>query len=130
MDANLMNISKIQSFFDSLLKGKLSKNIFYDALPETIKESWTDMVLVDFADSINDDGGYGKGYVNIFMYTKSLASGARNVSALNKMEAKLNEIIASNKHSNYFISRKNTIPDYDEQRKLHCSIVRLILQIF
>lgn len=122
-----MNISKIESFFNTLLDNKVSYNTFFTDLPSTIKQEWTDMVVVDCSKAISDLECFGKGNVLIFLYAKPLSSGAKNVAKLSELEKRLNECISSNTSSTYIINRANTYADYDEERNLHCNIVDLNL---
>lgn len=125
-----MNISKIETFFDTLLGDKVSKNKFFTELPSTISSSWNDIVVVDCGNSITDMDGYGKGTVLIFLYAKPFSSGAKNVPVLSSMEKKLNECIKNNTSKTYVINRGRTYADYDEERNLHCNVVVLNLTIF
>lgn len=129
MDKNLMNISRIEAFFDSILKGKLSKNIFYSDLPPTIKESWSDFVLVDVF-SVNDLDGMGTGLVNIYLYAKPLSSGCKNVKALNNLEDKLTAILKDAEGKPYNITRAYTNTGFDSQCNTHYNIVGLYIKIF
>lgn len=129
MDKDLMNISKIETFFNTLLDNKVSENTFFTELPPTISSSWKDMVVVDCGDSITDMDGYGKGTVMIFLYAKPLSNGAKNVSVLSSMEKKLNECIKNNTSKTYIVNRGKTYTDYDEERNLHCNVVVLNLTI-
>ena len=127
MDKNLMNISKIESFMNSLIDNKVSDNTFFTDLPQTIKSDWTDMVVVDCAAVLSDMDAYLKGTINVILYAKPLSSGSKNVARLNEMEIKLNECIASSKNEHYIISRGGSSTDYDESRNLHCNIVKINL---
>ena len=127
MDKNLMNISKIETFFNGLLDEKVSKNTFFTDLPPTIKAEWDSMVVVDCANAISDLNACGKGTVLIFLYAKPLSTGMKNVAKMSELEKKLNECLASNDSKTYIINRANTYSDYDENRNLHCNIVVLNL---
>lgn len=127
MDKNLMNISKIETFFNALLDEKVSKNTFFTDLPPAIDASWTDMVVVDCANAISDMDACGKGTVLIFLYTKPRSDGGKNVAKMTELEQSLNNCIASNDSKTYIINRANTYSDYDENRNLHCNIVVLNL---
>lgn len=129
MDKNLINISKIETFFNDLLDDEVSKNTFFTDLPPTIKQEWNDIVVVDCANAISDLNGCGKGTVLIFLYAKPFSSGMKNVARMSILEQKLNERIAANDSKNYIINRANTYTDYDEERNLHCNIVVLNLMI-
>ena len=49
---------------------------------------------------------------------------------MSRLEQKLNEVIANADNLNYQINRRSTYQDFDEDRKWHCNIVELNLQIF
>lgn len=129
MDSNLMNISKIETFFDTLLDNKVSENTFFTDLPQAIKSEWTDIVVVDCAKAISDLNACGRGQVLIFLYVKPQSSGKKNVSKMSELEQKLNERIEANDSKTYIINRSNTYTDYDANRNLHCNIVVLNLTI-
>lgn len=129
MDKDLMNISKIETFFNTLLDNKVSDNTFFTFLPPTIKQEWTDVVLVDLPNALRDLNAYGSGMVLVYLFAKSKSDGTKNVARLSQMEKKLNELIESSKDKHYVISRANTYTDYDEQRNLFCNIVEINLTI-
>lgn len=129
MDKNLMNISKIETFFCSLLAKKVSKNTFFTDLPTAIKEEWSDMVVIDIPNAIRDLNAYGQGIVLVYLYAKPLSSGNKNVPVISKMEQKLNDCISSNSDKHYNVSRYGEYTDYDPTRNLHCNIVELNLTI-
>lgn len=129
MDKNLMNISKIESFFNSMLGKKVSNNVFFTELPPTIKLEWNSMVVVDCANAIQDMNAYGIGIVNVFLYAKPLSSGKKNVATISKMENALNDCIANSTDGVYKVRRLNTYTDYDANRKLHCNIVQIEIVI-
>lgn len=129
MDKNLMNISKIESFMNSLIDNKVSNNTFFTDLPPTINASWTDMVVVD-CNTIYDKGGIASGTVNILLYAKPLSNGNKNVAKLSELEVKLNKCLENNTSKTYIITRvENMPPDYDEDRNLHCNAVKVNLII-
>lgn len=129
MDKNLINISKIETFFNTLLDGKVSDNTFYTSLPQTIKQEWSDMVMVDFPNTISDMNAYGVGKVLIFLYTKARANGNKNVPLLSQMEMKLNACLSESNDEHYKVSKSGEYSDYDEQRDLFVNIVELNLLI-
>lgn len=129
MDKNLMNISKIETFFNSLLDNKVSKNTFFTFLPPTISKDWSDIVMVDIPNAFKDLNACGSGMVLVYLFAKPLSNGVKPVAALSSMEKKLNEVIASSKDEHYIISRANTYTDYDEQRNLFCNIVEVNLMV-
>lgn len=129
MDKNLMNISKIESFFNTLLDNKVSYNTFFTDLPSTIKQEWTDMVVVDVV-SLYDLNAAGQSKVNVFLYAKPKSNGTKNVPVLSKMESALNECVSANNDKHYkLLSTGNKYTDYDEARDLHCNIIEFNLLI-
>ena len=129
MDKNLLNISKIETFFNTLLDNKVSENTFFTDLPAAIKQEWNDMVVVDFPNTISDLDACGQGKVLVWLYARPKSNGTKNVPLLSKMEIKLNECLASNNDLHYIINRSGEYADYDDQRNLHCNIVELNLII-
>lgn len=129
MDKNLINISKIETFFNSLLDNKLSDNTFFTFLPPAIKQEWADMVLVDIPNAIKDLNAYGSGMILVYLFAKPMSNGVKPVAKLSQLEKSLNELIDSSKNKHYIISRGNTYTDYDEQRNLFCNIVEVNLVI-
>lgn len=126
MDKNLMNISKIETFFNALLDNKVSDNTFFSNLPD-VKTEWTDMVVVDCSAALSDMNAYMNGIVNVFLYVKPLSTGAKNVTKLSEMEKKLNECIDSSNDEHYKISRRACYTDYDDTRDLYCNIIQIDL---
>lgn len=129
MDKNLINISKIETFFNSLLDNKLSDNTFFTFLPPVIKQEWADMVLVDIPNAIKDLNAYGSGMILVYLFAKPMSNGVKPVAKLSQLEKSLNELIDSSKNKHYIISRGNTYADYDEQRNLFCNIIEVNLVI-
>lgn len=129
MDKNLINISKIETFFNSLLDNKLSDNTFFTFLPPAIKQEWADMVLVDIPNAIKDLNAYGSGMILVYLFAKPMSNGVKPVAKLSQLEKSLNELIDSSEDKHYIVSRGNTYTDYDEQRNLFCNIVEVNLVI-
>lgn len=129
MDKNLINISKIETFFNSLLDNKLSDNTFFTFLPPTIKSDWTELVLVDIPNAVRDLNAYGSGMVLIYLYAKPLSNGVKPVAKLSQMEKTLNDLVALSNDGHYIVSRANSYADYDEQRNMFCNIVEINLVV-
>ena len=130
MDCKVINISKIETYLYSIIDNIVSNNTYVGTPPETIKEDWQDMCVINLGASIRDMDAYGNGVVFVWLYARPLANGAKNVAKMSEMETKLNEVIESAHDSTYRINRKATYTDYDSQRKWHCNIVELNLTIF
>lgn len=129
MNYNNINISKIETYLHSIIDNVVSDNTYVGTPPETIKEDWQDMCVIDLGSNIIDRSAYGRGVVLVWLYARPLASGAKNVAKMSELETKLNEVIESAHNSAYRISRRATYSDYDTTRKWHCNIVELNLTI-
>lgn len=130
MNKDNLNISKIETYLDSIIDNVVSENTYVGTLPDTIQTGWTDMCLIDAGTAINDLDAYGRGIVHILLYAKPLSDGSKNVSEMSKMETRLNQVIRSANSRTYQINRRNTYTDYDAERKWHCNIVELNITIF
>lgn len=129
MDANLINISSIESFFEKLLQGKVSEHIFFGSTPDARKSSWTNFVVVNCTDSIVDMGAFGKSNITVELYAKPLGSGKKNVAVLSQLEERLNDVIKNSDDPHYRISRGLTYTFYDDTNKMHCNMVSVRLLI-
>lgn len=130
---NSLNISKIETYLNSILDNVVSNNTFFTALPDPtiIKSSdWQDMIMIAIPEGVKDFDAYGSGSVFVYLYARPLESGRKNVAKMSELEIKLNEVIANSKDSTYQISRNDEHTTYDEDIKWHCNVVELILKIF
>lgn len=130
MNKNNINISMIENYLFSILDNVVSNNTFVGTLPTTIDAKWNDMVLIDCSNSVYDIDAMGKTTVLIWLYAKPNSIGTKNVATMAQLETKLNEVIQSANNQNYQINRRFTYQDFDNDRKWHCNIVELNLQIF
>lgn len=129
MNKDNINISKIETYLNSIFDNVVSQNTYAGTLPDIINSKWTDMCLIDCGPAIADFEAYGQGIVLIWLYAKPRGDGAKNTAKMSQMERKLNEVIKNASDSTYTISRRNTYSDYDNDRKWHCNIVELIITI-
>lgn len=130
MNKNNINISMIENYLFSILDNVVSNNTFVGTLPTTTDAKWNDMVLIDCPNGVSDLMAMGRSTVLIWLYAKPNSNGTKNVAAMSQLENKLNEVIANADNLNYQINRRSTYQDYDDDRKWHCNIVELNLQIF
>ena len=133
MNKDNLNISKIETYLNSIVDGVVSNNTFFTALPDkSVVDSsdWKDMVLIDFPMGIKDLEAMGKGEVDIVLYARPLESGKKNVAKMSQLETKLNEVVANANDKNYHISRDDAHSMYDTDIKWHCNVVELILKVF
>ena len=129
MDKKHLNISKIETYLHSIIDNIVSNNTYVGTPPETLKEDWDDICVIDVGPSIKDMDAYGKGVVLVWLYARPLVNGAKNVAKMSELETKLNEVIKNAHDRTYRINRGATYSDYDSNRKWHCNIVELNLII-
>lgn len=129
MDKNRINLSKIETFFDSILDGRVSKNTFFAELPMAFKEEWTEAVLVDCNSAIVDWDAYGRGTVRVWLYVPPMSSGAKNVKKFSQLEAKLNAAIEESDDPVYRIERRGIWTGYDRERTLFFNVIEVSLTI-
>ena len=130
MNKDNINISKIETYLNSIIDNVVSQNTYAGTLPDVTKSDWNDMVLIDCNSAIQDMNAYGRGVVRIWLYTKPRGDGAKNTALMSQMERKLNEVIGNASDSTYVINRRNTFSDFDTERKWHCNIVELNIRIY
>lgn len=129
MDKDILNISAIETFFNSLLDDKVSNNTFFTTLPTTLDESWEDIVVVDCSNSIQDLNAYGTGVVLVWLYAKPMINGRKNVKVMSRLEKALNEALKNNTSKDYKVSRRGSFADFDSDAKMHCNIIEVQLLI-
>lgn len=132
MDKNNANISKVETFLNSVIDNVVSDNTFFGSLPEKemISSSWSDMVFVEFPNGIDDLCGYARGTALVWLYARPLSSGRKNVARMSQLEARLNEVVAANNSGTYQLSRRNTYTDYNTDINWHCNAVEITVKIF
>ena len=133
MNKNSLNISKIETYLNSIIDNIVSNNTFFTALPDAsvIKSSdWTDMVLIDFPMGIKDFEAYGQGEVDIVLYARPLESGKKNVAKMSQLEIKLNEVVENANDKTYVLVRDDAHSMYDTDINWHCNVITYILKVF
>lgn len=133
MNKDNLNISKIETYLNSIVDGVVSNNTFFTALPDKSvidASDWQDMVMIAIPEGIRDFEAYGSGSVFIYLYARPLESGKKNVAKMSQLEIELNDVIANAKDKNYHISRNDVHTTYDEDIKWHCNVVEIILKVF
>lgn len=133
MDKNSLNISKIETYLNSIVDNVVSNNTFFTTIPDAsvVKSSdWTDMVLVDFPVGVKDLEAYGRGEVDIILYARPLESGKKNVAKMSELETKLNEAIANASSVNYQLVREDAHSMYDADIDWHCNVITYIIKVF
>lgn len=133
MNKNNLNISKIETYLNSILDNVVSNNTFFTALPDPsiVKASdWQDMVLIDFPMGIKDLEAMGRGEVDVVLYARPLESGKKNVATMSVLETRLNEVIANARDKNYHLIRDDARSMYDTDIDWHCNVITFILKVF
>lgn len=133
MNKDNLNISKIETYLNSIIDNIVSNNTFFTALPDAsiIKASnWTDMVLIDFPIGVKDLEAYGQGEVDIVLYARPLDSGKKNVAKMSQLEAKLNEVISKANDHDYRLVRDDARSMYDSGINWHCNVITFIIKVF
>lgn len=133
MNANNLNISKIETYLNGILDNVVSNNTFFGYMPDAsiVKSSdWQDVVMVEIPNGIRDMDAYGQGTILVWLYARPLESGRKNVAKMSELETKLNAVIANAEDKNYQISRRMTFTDYDTDIDWHCNVVEIILKVF
>lgn len=126
---NLMSVSKVEEYFDSILRGRLTDNLFFDQMPTALGKGWKSFAVVDCGTAIRDYDAYGAGTVRIFLYQSPNASGVKDVKEFYRMESALNAAIAGSSDEHYVISRKGSYSGYDAINDMFFNIIQLNLII-
>lgn len=133
MNKDNLNISKIETYLNSIMDNVVSNNTFFTALPDKSvidASDWMDMIMIAIPEGIRDFEAYGNGSVFVYLYARPLESGRKNVAKMSQLETKLNEVIESANDKTYHISRNDVHTTYDEDINWHCNVVELILKVF
>lgn len=132
MNKDNLNISKIETYLNSILDGVVSDNTFFTTYPNVsvVKSSdWKDMVLVDIPSGIKDMEAMGQGTIFIGLYARPLESGKKNVNKMSQLEAKLNEVLENAVDSRYMLRRNDVRSSYDDDIDWHCNVVELTILV-
>lgn len=130
-ELNRRNISSIETFFDSLLRGEdnLTENLFFEELPTSWKKEWKELVLVDCGNPLRDRDAFGAQTVLINLYTKANAYGMKDVKTLQRLESRLNELIEGNCDPHYHTSIRGRYSNYNAVNDVYLNIVQINLII-
>lgn len=120
-----LNISTIETYLDKIIKGKVSKNVYASTLPNTIEDSVKDLVLIDCGNAISDLDAYGKGTINVYLYSHPTANGRKNVAQLSKMEKAFATVLDTASDERYSLTQLYKTSDYDTALNWHYIVVGL-----
>ena len=132
MDKQNLNISKIETYLNSILDGVVSDNTFFTTYPNVsmVKASdWKDMVLVDIPSGVRDMDAMGAGTIFIGLYVRPFESGKKNVAKMSELEDKLNEVLENARDSRYMLKRSDVHSTYDDDIDWHCNVVELTILV-
>lgn len=131
---NYCDISEIETYLDSILKKKVSKNVYAGTLPSTLTEGVTDMVLIDVVNVRNTaelrTPNMGEATVNIFLFATPTSKGRKNVALLSKMEKAFNGVMESPDSEHYILTELYNEQGFDSTYKLHYIIKAIHLTIY
>ena len=133
MNKDNINISKVETYLNSILDNVVSNNTFFGYKPDNAviqSSNWQDMCVVDVPNGIHDHDAYGKGTVLVWLYARPLESGRKNVAKMSQLETKLNEAIKDANNSTYRLDRRLTYTSYDKDINWHCNVVELIIKVY
>lgn len=124
-----MTVSAVEQFFDGLLRGKLTKNLFFGEIPSSIRKDWKSLVVVDCANAVRDYEAYGAGTVLIYLMSKPNTSGTKDCKQIAELEMKLTELIDSNNDPYYVTSRRGSYGKYDTVNDMFFNVIQINLII-
>lgn len=127
MDTALTTISSIQTYFDSMLRGVLDDNIFFDAPQQTINDAWKSFVVVDLGTEISDMNAYSGGTVRVMLYIRPISSGMSNVALAQEKEKIFSSILKENTGGHYLLRRLANMSDFDDDTGFH--VITYILRL-
>ena len=125
------NISSIETFFDSLLRGKdkLTENLYFGELPVELKKDWKDIVVVDCGNPLRDENAYAAGTVIILLYVKQNPYGTKDVKRMQELEKALNRLVRENDDPYYHLSFRGRYTNYNAVNDIFMNVVQLNLVI-
>lgn len=133
MNKDNLNISKVETYLNSILDNTVSSNTYFGFKPDEAmvkSSSMNDMCVIDIPNGIRDYDAYGKGTVLVWLYARPLDSGRKNVAVMSQLEMRLNEVLKEANDPIYHISRRFTYTSYDRELSWHCNVVELTIKVF
>lgn len=132
MEVNKTNISRIETYLNSVLDGVVSEHTYFGTIPDAaiVKSSdWQDMVMVEIPNGISDFDAYGQGTALVWLYARPMESGKKNVPKMSQLETKLDEAIKNASSNEYYLTRRLTFTDYNTTINWHCNVIEIIITI-
>ena len=131
MDKNSMNISSVETYLNGIFDNTISNNTIFGYMLEkaAIPNEWSDMVMIEIPNGIEDLDAYGNGTILVWLYARPLMSGKKNVSVMAQLEKRLNEVLKNQGNGTYQLTRRLTYTSYDTDIDWHCNVVELTILI-
>lgn len=131
MDKNSMNISSVETYLNGIFDNTISNNTIFGYMLEkaAIPDEWSDMVMIEIPNGIEDLDAYGNGTILVWLYARPLMSGKKNVSVMSQLEKRLNEVLKNQGNDTYQLTRRLTYTSYDTDIDWHCNVVELTILI-
>lgn len=120
-----LNISSIETYLDSIIKGKVSTRSFAVAPSVFGSVPANTFLLIDCGNAINDLSSHGKGTLNIYLYAHPSANGRKNVAQLSKMEKAFAVVLDEASDERYSLTQLYKTSDYDTALNWHYIVVGL-----
>jgi len=126
---NLFNVSAIECFFDSILRGTLTDNLFFGEVTPATSKNWKEWVIVDVGNPMRNYDAYSVGTVLILVYLRNNKYGQKDVKRMKEMEEKLNEIILTSEDPHYHINKRHSYANYDAVNDIFFNVIQINLVI-
>lgn len=128
MNANSLNVSKIESFMVSILEGNVGEAVYVGNPPSTIATSMNSFSVID-VNNVEDLDAFGRATVLVYLYGRPNANSTKKAALISAMATKMNELIENNTSNNYQLERRSTYSDYDSTRNWFYDVVEVIVKI-
>lgn len=129
MEKDYTTIASIQTFFDGILRGTLDDNLFFDAPPQTISDSWKSFAVVDLGTEISGNNAMSRGMVRIMIYVRPITSGVGNVALAQQKETSLMSIVKGVSDSHYVLDHLGVFSDFDTDTGFNVAVHILRIRI-
>ena len=129
MEKDYTTVASIQTFFDSILRGKLDDNVFFDAPPQTINDSWKSFVVVDLGTEKSDNNAMSRGTDRKMTYWRSMDPGNGKMYRRLKTQSDMKSIVKNVSDSHYVLDYLSSFSDYDTDTGFNVVISVLRIKI-
>lgn len=124
-----MTISSMETFFDGLLRGKVTDALYFGDLPVNISKKWKEIVVVDCGNPMRNKGVFTSGTVLIYIYARQNAYGLKDVATMQKVEQLLSDVIEANDDPHYHTSIMGSYANFDAINDMYFNIIQVHLVI-